>query len=168
MFAHQTISQFSKMLRNMDGWLEKATAFAKAKSFEPDVFMQFRLAPDQYPLVRQVQSACDSAKFAAAYLSGKTPPSHPDTETTMADARQRIATVLANLETYKEADFAAADERKVAPRWLEGAWLRGDHYLAQVAVPNFYFHVMTTYSILRHNGVDVGKTDFIGSLPVKT
>lgn len=161
------IQQFSKMLRNLDQWLEKAASYAKAKSFEVDVLAQARLAADQYPLTRQVQSACDSAKFATAYLSGKQAPSHPDTEQTVAELRQRIKTCLSFLETAKETDFAAAEERKVAPPWLKGKWLRGDHYLVQLAIPNFYFHVTTAYAILRHNGVDLGKMDYIGSMPVR-
>src|SRR5258708_1470683 len=92
------IQQFSKMLRNLDQWLDKATAHAQAKSFDVDVLAQARLAPDMYPLTRQVQSACDSAKFAAAYLSGKQAPAHPDTEQTVAELRQRIKTCLAFLE----------------------------------------------------------------------
>jgi hypothetical protein len=167
MNTFDTVLQFSKMLRNFDTWLEKASDFAKKKPFEPDVFLQLRLAPDQFPLVKQIQSACDAAKFAAAYLSGQKAPSHPDTETTFAQARERIRTVLAYLETFKEADFAGAAERKVAPPWLHGKWVRGDHYLAQLAIPNFYFHLTTGYAILRHNGVDVGKMDYIGPIPIK-
>ncbi len=165
--AFESVQQCSKMLRNLDQWLDKAVAHAKAKSFDPDVLVSARLAPDQYPLQRQVQSACDSAKFMAAYLSGQTPPAHPDTEATMAELRQRIATVLGYLETFKEADFAGAEERKVAPKWMGGKWVRGDHYLAQLSQPNFYFHVTTAYAILRHNGVNLGKTDFIGGVPMR-
>src|SRR5262249_10922962 len=161
------VQQFPKMLRNMDQWLDKATTYAKAKSFEVDVLAQARLAPDQYPLVRQVQSACDSAKFATAYLSGKQAPPHPDTEQTIAELRQRIKTCLSFLETVKESDFAGAEERKVSPAWLQGKRVRGDHYLVQASIPNFYFHVTTAYAILRHNGVDLGKMDYIGSLPTR-
>ena len=135
--------------------------------FDPSVLVSARLAPNQYPFQRQVQSACDGAKFSAAYLAGKEAPAHPDTETTIAELRQRIATVLGYLETFKEADFEGAAERKVSPKWMGGKWLRGDHYLAQLGLPNFYFHVTPAYSILRHNGVDLGKTDFIGSIPMR-
>jgi len=155
------------MLRNLDQWIDKAVAQAKVRSFDPEVLVTARLAPDQYPLQRQVQSSCDSAKFAAAYLSGKQAPAHPDTETTVAELRARIATVLGYLETFKAEDFAGADERKVSPAWMKGKWLRGDHYLNQLSIPNFYFHVTTAYAILRHNGVDVGKMDFIGSVPMR-
>jgi hypothetical protein len=162
-----SIQQFSKMLRNLDKWLEKATAQAVSRKFEPDVWLQHRLAPDQYPLVRQVQSACDTAKFTAAYLTGLQAPSHPDTETTMAQVRARISTVLAHLETFKPEQFAGAEERKVSPSWLGGKWVRGDHYLIQAGLPNFYFHVTTAYAILRQGGVELGKMDFLGALPVR-
>jgi hypothetical protein len=161
------IPQFAKMLRNLDNWLEKASAHAKAKSFEPNVFVQARLAPDQYPLVRQIQSACDAAKFAAAYLSAKEAPKHPDTEQTIPELRQRLQACISYLETVKESDLAGCDERKISPPWLHGKWVRGDQYVLQGALPNFYFHVTTAYAILRHNGVDLGKMDYIGAMPVR-
>ena len=142
------------------------TAYAKTKSFEPDVLVTARLAPDQYPLVRQVQSACDSAKFTAAYLAGQKAPSHPDTETTMAQLRARIQACLSYLETVKASDFAGAEQRKVSPAWMQGKWSAANHYLAQVGIPNFYFHVTTAYAILRHNGVALGKVDYIGAFPM--
>ena len=167
MNAFHLVSQFRKMLRNLDTCLEKTVQHAKAKSFEPDVLVVARLAPDQFSLDRQIQSACDAAKYAAAYLGNKQPPSHPDTEKTIAELRQRIATCLGYLETFKESDFAGADDRKVAPPWLKGKWLRGEDYLLQGAAPNFFFHVTTAYAILRHNGVPLGKMDYLGALPVR-
>ncbi|MFO0679172.1 MAG: DUF1993 domain-containing protein [Polyangiaceae bacterium] len=167
MNSFDMLPQFSKMLRNLDAWLDKAQTFAKAKNMDADTFMNFRLAPDMYPLVKQVQSACDSAKFSAAYFSGKEAPAHPDTETTMAEARERIAKCLAFLETVSEKDCAGMDEKKISPKWAKGGWLKGDHYALQVAIPNFYFHVTTAYAILRHNGVDVGKMDYMGAVPFK-
>ena len=161
------IRSFAKTLQNLERWMDKATEYAKAKSFDVDVLAQARLAPDQFELVRQVQSACDQAKYAAAYLAGKQPPSHPDTEKTFAELRQRIQKCLGFLETVRPADLAGAEERKVAPPWLGGNWLRGDDYLVHVAVPNFFFHATMAYAILRHNGVDLGKMDFIGSIPTK-
>ena len=167
MNTFECIPQFAKMLRNLDNCLEKATAYAKTKSFEVDVLAQARLAPDQYPLARQIQVACDAAKFGAAYLSGKEAPKHPDTEKTIPELRQRLQTCISYLETIKESDLAGCDERKIAPAWLHGKWLRGDQYLVQGALPNFYFHVTTAYAILRNNGVNVGKMDYMGSLPVR-
>jgi len=159
------IRLFDKTLRNLDAWMKKAAAHAEAKSFEADVLAHARLAPDAYELIRQVQSACDQAKFAAAYLGGKQAPAHPDTEKTFAELHQRIEKCLAFLETFQATDFARAEDRKVAPPWLGGAWLRGDDYLAHVAIPNFFFHVTMAYAILRHNGVNLGKMDYVGSLP---
>ncbi len=161
------IRLFAKMLRNLEHWMEKAAAHARAKSFDVDVLAHARLAPDQYDFVRQVQSACDQAKYAAAYLGGKPPPSHPDTEQTFAELRARIDTCVAFLETVRPKDLAGAEERKVSPPWLGGRWLRGDDYLVHVAIPNFFFHATTAYAILRHNGVDLGKMDFVGSLPTQ-
>jgi len=161
------IRLFAKTLQNLERWMDKAAEHATAKSFEADVLAQARLAPDAYDFVRQVQSACDQAKYAAAYLGGKQPPSHPDTEKTFAELRQRIQKCLSFLETVRPSDLAGAEDRKVAPPWLGGRWLRGDDYLLHVAIPNFFFHVTMAYAILRHNGVVLGKMDFIGSMPVK-
>ncbi|HZR80633.1 MAG TPA: DUF1993 domain-containing protein [Candidatus Binatia bacterium] len=161
-----TIAQFGKMLENLDRWLEVGVAYAKSKSFEPDVLAQARLAPDQYELVRQIQSACDAAKYAAAYLSGGTAPSHPDTEKTIDELRARIRTCLGYVRSVPASAYAGADDRRVAPAWLQGKWMRGDRYLTEVAIPNFYFHVAMAYAILRHNGVALGKMDYIGSLPL--
>ena len=162
-----TIRLFAKSLQNLQRWMDKATEYATARKFEVDVLAQARLAPDAYPFVRQVQSACDQAKYAAAYLGGKQAPSHPDTEQTFAELRQRIVKVLSFLETVQPKDLAGGEDRKVAPPWLGGKWLRGDDYLGHIAVPNFFFHLTMAYAILRHNGVELGKMDYIGSMPVK-
>jgi uncharacterized protein len=166
MDTSETIVQFSKMLNNLDRWLESAVAFAQKKGFEADVLTQSRLAPDQYELTRQVQSACDAAKYTAAYLSGQKAPSHPDTEKTIGELRARIRTCVQYLESVPAPSYAEAAARRVAPPWLQGKWMRGDAYLNEVATPNFYFHVTTAYAILRHNGVELGKMDFIGSMPI--
>jgi hypothetical protein len=162
----ETISQFAKMLGNLDRWLEAGRKFAEEKKVEPEVLLQARLAPDQYDLVRQVQAACDAAKYAAAYLSGQQAPSHPDTEKTLAELRARIRTCIQYVESVKAPAYAGGADRRVAPPWLQGKWFRGGDYLGQLAVPNFYFHVTTAYAILRHNGVPLGKMDYIGSMPV--
>lgn len=162
-----SVPQFAKMLHNLDRWLEAGVAHATAKKFSPDVLVSQRLAPDMYPLAQQVQSACDSAKFACAYLTGQIAPAHPDTEKTMDELRARIRTALGYLETFKRSDFEGAADRKVAPQWLRGKWLTASDYLFQAGFPNFYFHVTTAYDILRHNGAELGKQLFIGSLPLK-
>jgi hypothetical protein len=153
-----------KLLSNLDSWLDKAGAHAKQKAFDASVFVHARLAPDQYPLVRQVQAACDAAKFAGARLTGKEAPKHPDTETTFDELRARIKSCRAFLETLKESDFEGAGTRIVELPFLEGKLMTGNDYLLEMAQPNFFFHLVTAYAILRHNGVDLGKRDFIGGL----
>jgi hypothetical protein len=158
---------FAKTLHNLEKWIDKADEQAKARSFDVDVLAHARLAPDQFDFVQQVQSACDQAKYAAAYLGGKTPPSHPDTEKTFAELRERIRKCTSFLSTVGKKDFTGAEERKVAPPWLSGRWLTGHDYLVELAVPNFFFHVTMAYAILRHNGVELGKMDYIGGLPTR-
>ena len=167
MTPHETLGLFTKMLDNLEKWMDKAAENAKTRSFEVDVLADARLAPDQFSFVQQVQAACDQAKYAAAYLGNKPAPSHPDTEKTFAEARERIRKCTAFLATVQEKDFAGAEERKVAPAWLGGKWLRGGDYLVHVAVPNFFFHATMAYAILRHNGVQLGKMDYVGSLPTR-
>jgi len=161
----ETVTQFDKMLENLQRWLDAGLAFAERKKIEPDVLAASRLACDQHELVRQVQLACDQAKFAAAYLSGQKAPSHPDTEKTIGELRARIKACRTYVKSITPQQYAGAAERRVAPPWLNGRWMRGDHYLAQVAIPNFYFHVVTAYAILRHNGVELGKMDYVGPFP---
>lgn len=162
MGAFATITQYGRMLENLDAWLQKAVAYGQEKGFDPEILTHARLAPDQYSLVQQVQSACDAAKYAAAYLSGQQAPSHPDTEKSVADLRARIATCVAYLAGFKAGDFTGAEERRVAPPWMGGKSVRGETYIHRISVPNFYFHVTTAYAILRHNGLVLGKADFVG------
>jgi hypothetical protein len=167
-FAFAAVTEMKNMLTNLERWLDKGVEQAKKKSFDPNVLVNARLAPDQYPLVRQVQSSCDSAKFCASRLSGKEAPKHADTETTMDELRARVRTVIAHLETYKAEDFNGADTRRVDLPFLEGKAMHGSNYLTEMAQPNFFFHVTHAYAILRHNGVDVGKMDYIGNLTTYT
>jgi len=164
MSPYEAISLFRKTLENLDKWMDKAEEYAKERGFEVDVLAQARLAPDQYEFTKQVQAACDQAKFAAAYLSGAKAPSHPDTEQTFAELRQRIAKTTQYVASVSEKDLAGADERKVAPPWLGGRWFKGHDYLVEMAIPNFFFHVTMAYAILRHNGVKLGKMDYIGGI----
>jgi hypothetical protein len=164
MTPYQAIRLFAKTLGNLEKWMEKAETYAKDRGFEVDVLAQARLAPDQYSFVKQVQSTCDQAKFAAAYLTGAKAPSHPDTEQTFAELRQRIQKTAQYVAGVPEKDFAGADERKVAPPWLGGRWFRGSDYLTEMAIPNFFFHATMAYAILRHNGVPLGKMDYIGGI----
>jgi uncharacterized protein len=162
-----TIPQFTKMLRNLSRCLDKGAQFAEAKKIDTEVLLNSRLAPDQFNFIRQVQIACDTAKLCASRLSGKEAPVHEDKEKTLVELKARIDQVISYLGTFKDSDFSGAHERKISqPRW-EGKWLTGTEYALQHAIPNLYFHITTAYAILRHNGVEVGKKDYLGELPYK-
>jgi len=162
-----TIPVLTKFLTNIERWIDKAAAHADARKFDAEKFMTARLAVDQYDFIGQIQAACDQAKYTAAKLSGKAPPSHPDEEKTLAEVRARLKTVIEYLGTFKPEDFAGAEDRDVTYAWMQGKSIRGLDYLNQMALPNFYFHVTTAYAILRKAGVDLGKQDFLGGLPFK-
>ena len=159
----EIFSQFKKQLGQLDKWLGTASEHAKAKSFDPNVFATLRLAPDQFPLNRQVQICCDTVKLAASFLTGKAAESQADNEQTIEELQARVRSIIAYLDTFKPQDFEGAATRVVSqPRW-KGEWMTGADYLLQHAMPNFYFHLTTTYAILRHNGVSLGKRDFLGA-----
>ena len=159
-----SVVQMSKTLRSLAGLLDKATTFAQANEYSPDAFVGFSLAPDMRPLSFQIQSACDTAKFAGAKLAGLTPPTNPDTETTMAELLQRITATVEFLDGLKPEQFDGAAEREVTMAFLPGRAAYGADYLREMALPNFYFHVLTAYALLRQAGVKVGKMDFISGL----
>jgi hypothetical protein len=170
MLYELTVVQFSKMLRNLDAILDKGAAFAESRKIDLGVLLNSRLAPDQFNLIRQVQIATDTAKLGVARLTGKveSAPYHADTETTLEELKTRIQSVLDFLAQITPEDFVGATERQISqPRW-EGKYLTGLEFAIQHAVPNLYFHVTTAYAILRHNGVDVGKKDYLGPLPYKS
>jgi hypothetical protein len=161
------INQFSKMLNNLSQILDKAAEHAVSKKFDVEILLNARLAPDQFNLIRQVQIACDTAKLGAARLAGKEAPAHDDNEKTLPELKARIEKVVAYLSTFTPQDFTSAETRKISqPRW-EDKYLSGTEFLIQHAFPNVCFHIATTYSILRHNGVDVGKKNFLGEMPFK-
>ena len=165
---YDSFRQMKKMLTNVEKWLDAATTFAQKKSFDPNVFLTFRLAPDQFAFVRQVQSSCDTAKFAAARLTGKDPPKHPDDEQTIDALKARIRSTVSWLDGITAKDFEGAEKRAITnPRW-EGKVMSGADYFHEHAIPNFYFHVTHTFAILRHNGVDIGKKDYLGTLSMKS
>jgi hypothetical protein len=164
MNPYMILLEMKKMLRNLDTWMKKAEGVAQAKKFDPAVLMQSRLAPDMLPFVRQVQIACDSAKFAAARLTGKEAPSHADTEATFADLYARIGKVTSYLETFSEAEFSSARERTVTHRSFGEKPVPALDYFVEHAIPNFFFHITTAYAVLRHNGIDIGKKDYLGQL----
>jgi hypothetical protein len=156
-----------KTLGQFDKWLESAAAYAQTKSFDPNVYLTLRLAPDQRPFSFQIQTACDTVKLAASRLGAKPAPSHPDTEQSLDDLRARVKSVIEYLETFTEKDFEAAGTRVISqPRW-EGKVMTGTDYLLEHAIPNFFFHASHTYAILRHNGVGLGKRDFLGALTMR-
>jgi hypothetical protein len=160
----QLISQCIHSLKTMEGWLDKAEAHAAANNLDVNVLMQARLAPDMKDFIYQVQSACDYVKSGAAWLSGQRPPKHEDNEKSISEIRGRIRKTVAFAETVKEAQYAQAAEQKVGFTWAPGKIMAGPDYLTQMIVPNVYFHLCMAYAILRHNGVDVGKMDYLGSI----
>jgi hypothetical protein len=163
MFVPQAI----KMLKNLELILDKGEEYSKSKKFEMDVLLNARLAPDQFPLSRQIQITTDTVKLCAARMAGIDAPVHADNEKTLAEFKTRIADVITFLSKVDRQAFNNGAERKITqPRW-EGKYLTGVEYLNQHALPNLYFHITTTYSILRHNGVDVGKKDYLGEMPFK-
>jgi hypothetical protein len=160
----EIVRQMKKQLGQLDKWLETASTHAKDKKFDPDVFVGMRLAPDQFAFARQVQIACDTAKLAVARLAGKEAPAHEDTEKTIDELRARVAKVIAYLDGFTAQDFEGAATRVISqPRW-EGKTMTGHDYFLEHAVPNFFFHVTHVYALLRHNGVGLGKRDYLGSL----
>ena len=158
------IVQLRQKLTKLDEWLERAIEHAKSKGFDANLFLSSKLAPDQYPLMRQIQSACDQAKFGASRLTGKEPPKNPDTEQTMDEIRTRIKNCIAYLDSFTPADFEGYEKRVISPPFLEGKSITTDNFFRQMTLPNFYFHLTTAYAILRSGGVTLGKKDFIGPL----
>jgi len=156
--------RFVSMLNNLAGILDKAAAHAEARKIDPQVLLASRLYPDMFPLARQVQIACDNAKGALARLAGVEVPKHEDTEKTFEELKARIAKTVAFVDSIRPAQVDGSENRaihlKLGKREVD--W-QGMQYLLGFALPNFYFHVMTAYAILRHNGVELGKQDYIGN-----
>jgi hypothetical protein len=156
--------QMKKELSQLDKWLEAAGQYAQSKNFDPNVIAGLRLAPDQFAFARQVQAACDTAKLAASRLTGKEAPSQADTEQTIDELRARVKSVVAYLDGFSAKDFEGANQRTVTqPRW-EGKIMTGADYFVEHGLPNFFFHLTHAYAILRHNGVPLGKRDYLGTL----
>src|SRR3981081_3638965 len=161
---YQVIGQCTQTMKNLETCLDKAEQHAAAKTFDVCLLMISRLAPDMKDFIYQVQSACDYVKAGAAWLSGQTPPKHEDNEQTIDELRARIRKTVAFAESVKEAQYAGASERKVKLSWAPGKVIGGEDYLLQMAIPNIFFHIAMAYAILRHNGVNVGKMDFLGPI----
>jgi hypothetical protein len=155
--------RFANILRNLSAILEKAEAHCTAKKIDPSALTTYRFFPDMFPFTRQVQIACDSAKGAVARLAGVDIPKHEDTEQTFADLKVRIAKTIDFLESVPASKVDGSEEKEIVLQMRSGERrFKGMQYLLGHAYPNFYFHVTTAYNILRHNGVEVGKADFIG------
>lgn len=154
-----------RSLTNLATILDKAKAHCEAKKIDPQVLVSARLFPDMFPLARQVQIACDSAKLGLARLAGVHPPKNEDTESTFDELKARIASTLAFLATLKPEQFAGAETREVTFMMRnEPQKMLGLPYVQRMVLPNVFFHVTTAYNILRHNGVEVGKSDYLGKV----
>ena len=159
-----SVPVFKQMLSGMSKVLAKAEEHAKEKKIDPAVFLQARLYPDMFPLVRQVQIAADFAKGVSARLANVDIPAYEDNEQSFAELQTRIRTTLTFIETLQEAKFSDAENREIIlrPGTPKEKKMTGLAYLLNYGLPQFFFHTTTTYAILRHNGVEVGKGDFMG------
>lgn len=166
---HSSKPVFVHNLKNLSALLQTAAADAKTRNFDPNVLASARLAPDMHPLTRQVQIATDHAKGSCARLTGVDNPVFADDETSLAELETRIERTLKFLAGLKSSQFAGAENRKIVMKFPIGTvTFNGLDYLNGWALPNFYFHYSTAYNILRHNGVDIGKRDFMGAVPGMT
>ncbi|MEP7302538.1 MAG: DUF1993 domain-containing protein [Caldimonas sp.] len=160
-----SVPVFVRMLGNIDGWLDKAEAHAKARKFEPSVYLGARLAPDMLPFTTQIQIACDAAKFCMARLSGSDAPKFEDKEATLGELRERIRKTIDYVQSVPAAQLDGTDAKDISVPRRDGAiTMKGEMYLKHFVLPNFFFHVTTVYALLRHNGVDLGKSDYLGGL----
>ena len=162
------VKQFMRTLKNLDAIMGKAQGYAEARKFDVNNYLTERHFPDMLPFAVQIRIACDTAKLAASLLAGKEAPKHEDNETTFADLRGRIAKCLGYLETLSAKDF----ERTTPDTIIKmpdrpnrpGPRLRAEEFLLARQMPNFYFHVTTAYNLLRRGGVEIGKSDYLGTL----
>lgn len=161
-----TVPVFTKALTNLSSQLDKAAAHV-AEAEHATFPKSARLAPDMFPLIRQVQIACDNAKGGVARLTGKEMPKFEDTEESFSDAKARIEKTLALLAPLTEQDFAGAAERKAELPYFPGKYMTGADYAREYLIPNFFFHVAMAYAVMRNAGVPLGKGDFLGSLPLQ-
>ena len=160
-----SVPVFVRMLGNLLTWLDKAEAHAAAKKFEPGVLLSARLAPDMLPLGKQIQIACDAAKFGVARLAGVEAPKFEDTESSIGELRERVKRTIDYVQSLSAAQIDGTEDKDViVPRRDGSMTLKGEPYLKHFVLPNFFFHVTTTYALLRHNGVDLGKGDYLGAL----
>jgi len=158
-----SVPLFKTLLGALSKNLDKGAAFAEAKKFDPSVLINARLSPDMFALSRQVQTATDQAKGGVARLAGLEVPSYPDDETTFDQLKARIAKTLAFIDSVKPAQIDGSENREIVLKMRAGdVKFTGQRYLIGFVIPNVTFHCTTAYNILRHNGVDIGKRDFLG------
>jgi uncharacterized protein len=167
--SQASLPVFEIGLNALSGVLDKAAAFAASKKIEPSVLLQSRLSPDMFALTRQVQIAADQAKNGSSRLAGVEAPRYEDNETTLEQLKERVAKTVAYVKTLDRKQIDAAADREITfplgP--VKKGHMKGDDYLNHFVLPNFYFHLTAAYAILRHCGVDVGKQDFLGAIPIK-
>ena len=160
-----SVPVFVRMFGNLSLWLDKAEAHATAKKFDPQVYLTARLAPDMLPFTKQIQIACDAAKFGVARLAGVDAPKFDDTEASLAELRVRIQKTVEFVRSVPASQIDGTEAKDVVvPRRDGSITLKGEFYLKHFVMPNFYFHVTTAYALLRHCGVDLGKGDYLGAL----
>ena len=165
MTLYPLVLEMKKLLGHMNGWIDKAEAHGASKDYDPNTLLQARLAPDMFPFTSQVHIATDMARAGAARLTGNDPPKYEDTEKTFAELIARVEKTIAYVQSVPAAQFEGAETRKIVrPVRGQPKEFTGLNYLQQFIIPNLYFHTATAYDLLRHNGVDVGKADFIGPL----
>jgi len=167
--SQASLPTFEIGLNALSAILDKAEAFAAAKKVDPAVLLNTRLAPDMFPLIRQVQVATDLAKNGAARLAGVEPPRYEDKETTIAELKARLAKTVAFVKSLdpKQVDAPAGRQIKFLLGPTNKGQMQGDDYLNHFVLPNVYFHLAAAYAILRHCGVEIGKQDFLGAIPMK-
>lgn len=160
-----SVPVFVRMLGNLIDWLDKAEAHAAAKKFDAAVLLGTRLAPDMLPFTKQIQIACDAAKFGVARLAGAEAPKFEDNEATLEELRERVRKTIAYVKSVPAAQIDGTEDKDVVvPRRDGSLTLKGEPYLKHFVLPNFYFHITTAYALLRHNGVELGKGDYLGAL----
>ena len=159
-----SVPRFVNILGNLSNILDKAQAHVDAKKIDATALTTYRIFPDMLPMSKQVQIACDTAKGVIARLAGVDIPAHEDNEVTLADLKARVAKTIAFIQTFTPAQIDGTEDKAiVTKRGDKETHYKGMQFLLGHAVPNFYFHITTTYNILRHNGVEIGKRDFLGN-----
>jgi hypothetical protein len=160
-----SVPVFARMLGNMLSWLDKAEAHATTRNFDTSVLLAARLAPDMLPFTKQVQIASDAAKFGVARLAGVEAPKFEDNEASFDELRARIKKTIDYVQSLPAAQIDGSEDKDITVPRRDGAIVvKGEPYLKHFVLPNFFFHVTTTYALLRHNGVDLGKMDYLGPL----